>query len=62
MPQGAAYAVKPEGGLLCCASPYGDRAAFRGWLEASGRRASQKNLDGLRRVEQRAVLRRHPVD
>jgi len=34
-----------------------DRAAFRGLRKWSGRRASQEDFDGLRRVEQRASKR-----
>ena len=48
MPRGAAQAVKGR-----FASSL-DRAAFRGLWEASGRRASLQEFDGLRRVEQRA--------
>jgi hypothetical protein len=35
-------------------APAGDRAAFRGLLTVSGRRAFRQDFDGLWRVEQRA--------
>jgi hypothetical protein len=55
MQRGAARAVNAAS-TACSAAlcPYGDRAAFRGLLAVSGRRAFRQDFDGLRRVEQRA--------
>jgi hypothetical protein len=44
----------PQAGCSATLRPDGERAAFRGRVRGSGRRASHKDFDGLRRVEQRA--------
>jgi len=46
----------PQAGRSAALRLDGDRAAFRGWRHASGRRASRQNCDTLPGVEHGAGL------
>jgi len=46
----------PQAGCSAPLRPGGDRAAFRGAIVASGRRASRSDFDGLRRAEHKGLM------